>query len=391
MKKPSIFMVVECYYPIDRRVRCEAESMAPHYDVTVLALRKKGERSREVVNGVRVIRIPEFSMAWLGKGNFVFQYAYFTLGTLITFLITHPLKRYRAVHLNNPPDTLCVVGLVARLLGARYVFDLHDLSGELYMARFARGRDAVYKALLFFERLSCRWANVVITTNHSYGNLIIERHKIPPGKVHIVRNDPILKDFNPNSHNGCGDSAQMIFVGAINPQDGLDILLEVTKDLVFERGMKDLKLRVVGDGDSLSKMKQLSVDMGLGRNVVFEGFVTDRKKLTGWIESSCLGVEPAPDNAVNRMSTFIKVAEYMAAGLPVVAFDLAETRYTTGGKAMLVEPGDLEGFADAIEELLRNQALRQELGSAGSRRVKESFNWKVAADKLNAVYGEMLN
>jgi glycosyltransferase involved in cell wall biosynthesis len=391
MKKPSIFMVVECYYPIDRRVRCEAESMTPHYDVNVLALKKKGEKTFDEVNGVKVIRIPEFSLSWLGKGNFVFQYSYFTLATLITFLITHPLKRYRAVHLNNPPDTLFVVGLIARILGSRYVFDLHDLSGELYMARFSRGKDAIYRALLFLERLSCRFANVVITTNHSYGDLIIERHNIPPDKVHIVRNDPILSDFNPNRENGGNKNPEIIFVGAINPQDGLDILLEVTRDLVYQRGLSDLMLRVVGDGDSLPEMKQLSLEMDLEKNVVFEGFVTDRKKLTGWIENSCLGVEPAPDNAVNGMSTFIKVAEYMAAGLPVVAFDLTETRYTTGGNAMLIKPGDLEGFADAIEKLINDEELRQKLGAIGSLRVKEKFNWQVAADKLNGVYREMLN
>jgi glycosyltransferase involved in cell wall biosynthesis len=389
MKKPSVFMVVECYYPIDRRVRCEAESLAPHYDVTVLALKKKGEKSFDQVNGVKIIRIPELSLSWLGKGNFVFQYFYFTLATLITFLITHPLKRYRAVHLNNPPDTLFVVGLFARILGARYIFDLHDLSGELYMARFSRGKDAIYKALLFFERLSCRLANIVITTNNSYGNLIIQRHKIPPDKVNIVRNDPILKDFNPDKDNGCVKNKELIFVGAINPQDGLDVLLEVTKKLVYQRGLNDIMLRVVGDGDSLQEMKQLSVEMGLENNVVFEGFVTDRKKLTGWIENSCLGVEPAPDNAVNGMSTFIKVAEYMAAGLPVVAFDLTETRYTAGESAILIKPGDLEGFADAIEKLLNDETLRQELGATGRSRVRENFNWQVAADKLNAVYSEM--
>ena len=76
----------------------------------------------------------------------------------------------------------------------------------------------------------------------------------------------------------------------------------------------------------------------------------------------------------------------MAAGKPTVAFDLKETRYSADGAAILVPIGDIEGFAHAIKKLLDEPQLREELGNAGSERIKHDLNWEKASLNLIEAY-----
>lgn len=390
-------MVVENSYPDDPRVRKEAESLTDTREVTVIALRKKGEKWVETVGDVRVIRVPEFPDLGLGKLNYMIQYLFFTLITLAVFLVTHPLKHYNVLHVHNPPDTLFVLGLVGRLLGTKFIYDLHDLSPELYLSRFNGREDLIYRILLTFERWSCRTANVVITTNISYRDLIVGRHNLDPGRVFIVRNDPQIGEWkrieegqDKDADSDEEDDVKIgVYVGSINPQDGLDVLLGVVRKLVFERNRRDFVFHVLGSGDSLEDMKKMSADLGVQDHVCFEGFVKDRSRILDLMARAHVGVESAPDNPVNRLSTFIKIMEYMMSSTPIVAFDLPESRYSANGSAMLVPPGDLEGFADAVEALFDDKELRTEIAAGGKARVIEHLNWNEAAKVLLDAYASI--
>src|SRR3990172_3127149 len=96
--------------------------------------------------------------------------------------------------MHNPPDTLSMIGIFYRLLGKKYVFDHHDLSPELYLARVSGKKDIIYRWLIFFERLSCRFSDIIISTNESYRQIEISRHSVNFGKIFIVRNNPIVND-----------------------------------------------------------------------------------------------------------------------------------------------------------------------------------------------------
>jgi glycosyltransferase involved in cell wall biosynthesis len=258
-KKKNVLMIVENSYPADPRVRKEAQSLQGDLQLHVLALRRKGERWRETVDGVRVTRIPRFpEFGAVGRYHYALEYAYLTIASLLAFLFSHPFRRYRAVHVHNPPDTLFVVGAVAKLLGARFVFDHHDLSPELYLTRFGKRKDLPYRTLLRMERLSCRTADAVITTNRSYRDLECERHGIPPEKVTIVRNDPLLEDADGPAGEPDPSAPPLIFLGSINPQDGVDLLVRVVHRLAVVKGRRDVRCTVLGIGDSLEAVRELA-------------------------------------------------------------------------------------------------------------------------------------
>ena len=82
--------------------------------------------------------------------------------------------------------------------------------------------------------------------------------------------------------------------------------------------------------------------------------------------------------------------EYMAAGKPIVAFDLEETRLSAGGSALLVDPQDIPGFARAVGRLIAEPALRDALGQKGRERIETELNWNNASHHLLEAYSYVL-
>ncbi|MBV8813718.1 MAG: hypothetical protein JO271_04445, partial [Verrucomicrobia bacterium] len=150
----KILMLVQNRFPSDPRVRNEAALLRHEgYDITVACLKRKGEKTTEIVNGIRVYRIPEVEFfqkapaerqtalqrqltkfkAFIG---YVGEYAYFTLGCLLISIYVALRHGVDVIHAHNPPDTLFVVGFVFKLIGKKFVFDHHDLAPELYQSRY---------------------------------------------------------------------------------------------------------------------------------------------------------------------------------------------------------------------------------------------------------------
>ncbi len=82
----------------------------------------------------------------------------------------------------------------------------------------------------------------------------------------------------------------------------------------------------------------------------------------------------------------MKVAEYMAVGRPVAAFDLLETRRTAGDCALYAPSGDVDAYAANIDRLLEDGSLRHRLGAAAAARVRAHLGWDRSAAALLAAY-----
>src|SRR5262249_25031733 len=247
-----VLMLVENEFPGDPRVRNEAFTLVDNgFQVAVIALRRPGQKPHEVINGVSTYRLPRLtlfkklpderrSQVWrlLNKvqvvGGYVVEYSYFTLACLVVSTYVALVEGFDAIHAHNPPDTLVVVGAFHRLFGKKFVFDHHDLSPELYHSRFRTTHRFIAYLLRFFERDSLKLADVAIATNESYREIDIERNAIGADKVFVVRNGPDLRRVRPVDpdpaliNKGC---TILGYLGAMNPQDGLDYLLRALRYL----------------------------------------------------------------------------------------------------------------------------------------------------------------
>jgi hypothetical protein len=99
------------------------------------------------------------------------------------------------VHVCNPPDVLFLVGLLAKVMGKRFVFDQREPSPELFQSKFGGGRGPLYHLLVALEGAAARAADLVLTVNESCRALLLKRHGVDAERIVVVRNDPRLEKF----------------------------------------------------------------------------------------------------------------------------------------------------------------------------------------------------
>jgi glycosyltransferase involved in cell wall biosynthesis len=353
-------------YPRDVRVRAEAEALArAGHDVTVLAPRGPGESRREEIAGVKVRRFRWFE-ASRRPVDFLVEYA--IAHVQLTRLAAVELVRGADVlHLHNPPDTLFVAGLLARALRRRVVFDQHDLFPELIEERFGPSRlSAVARAA---ERGALWTASTVIVANESHRELVRGRGRVRDARITVVRNGPRRATLVDEVavRNGALAEPRLVYVGELAPQDGaLDL-----PALLEDPALAAARLTIVGDGASRAELEAaVAARPGLAERVRFTGRVA-HARVPELLADADVAVDPAPGTPLNHRSTMIKIAEYLAAGLPVVAYDLVETRRTAGDAALYAPPGDAQAFAGHVARLAADPSLRRSYAQRGRARAEE--------------------
>ncbi len=296
---------------------------------------------------------------------------------------------FDVVHAHNPPDTLFVVGAIHRIFGKKFVFDHHDLSPELYLSRYRKTTDGlVSRSLRLLEKLSLKLADIAIATNESYRAIDIQRHAIDPDKVFVVRNGPDLarvRLVGRDSPLMSMGRTILCYVGAMNPQDGIDYLLRALGHLVHDLKRTDFYCVLIGDGDSREELESQALELGLGEYVRFTGFIPDEDMMR-YLSTADICLDPNPSSPLNDVSTWIKVMEYMALGKPIVSFDLKETRISAGEAALYVTPNDEIAFARAIVRLMDDPSKRSQMGAYGRTRVHDELNWDVTSQNLLRAY-----
>ena len=409
-QKMKILMLAETEYPGDTRVRQEAELLQSNgYKVSVVALQKKNQPFYETLNGIRLYRIPRIQFFKNSKqtdgGNtqqskgrintilkgvigYGFEYGYFTFLCFIISIILLFKNRFDVIHTHNPPDTLFVVALFHKLFKTKFVYDHHDLSPDLFKEKYKSGASIVYRLLLFFEKVSCRAADVVIATNESYKQIEINRCNVNPDQIFVVRNGPDLKKMRRMTPVDCfrrNNPTVICYLGAINNQDGLDYLIEAFSLVIYTHKRQDCRLLIVGDGDYIEQIKWLAKKLKVDPFIMFTGYISDIEMLNRYLSSADIFVDSAPKSFLNDNSTFIKHMEYMVFEKPVVSFELKESMYSLGQAGIFVKPNDTMLFSQALLDLVDNPEKREEIGKYGRERLKE-LSWDKVSQNLLKAY-----
>jgi glycosyltransferase involved in cell wall biosynthesis len=379
--------------PFDRRVwlECRALTAAGHR-VAVICPKGKDDPAYEVVQGVELFKYRPYAPGG-SKFSFVAEYFYSFAATAWLTLKARRSGRFQIMQACNPPDIFWPIGQVLRALDhTKFVFDHHDLCPELYESRFPTGPRLPYRGLRALERRTHRTADHVIATNESYRDIAIRRSGKPAADVTVVRTGPnpeFLRRGPARPELRRGHRFLAAYIGVMGPQDGVDIVIKAAHVIVQERGRHDIAFTLIGSGDCFDELVRLRDELGLTEHVHFTGRAPD--ELVGQILSTAdVGLSPDPKNPLNDVSTMNKTMEYMAFDLPVVAFDLHETRVSAGDAAVYADPNDVQDYANAIVTLMDDEERRALLGKLGRERIEQQLAWSHQERAYLGVYERLL-
>lgn len=394
---PHVLIVVQNLpVPLDRRVWLECQALvAAGYEVSVICPKGPGDPGRQFLDGVHIYKYKP-APATSGLLSYAWEFGYSWIRTAMLARKVWRRRPFQVMQACNPPDTYWALARLYRRRRVRFVYDQHDLNPEVFLSRFGEPKGTMarlqYSALCWLERNTYKTAHHVIATNNSYRRVAMSRGAKHPNDVTVVRSGPdtvAMQPIAPDATLRRGRKHLAVYLGIMGPQDGVDIALRALDHLVHRQRREDVHLALLGFGDCYDELVELAAELGLTDYVTFTGRAGP-ELIEAYLSTADVGVQPDPFNPLNDVSTMNKTMEYMSYAVPVVAFDLTETRVSAGDTARYVAHGDVTGFAAAIGELLDDPDLRAKLGAAARSRAVADLDWKPQRDRYVRVYDRLL-
>lgn len=245
-----------------------------------------------------------------------------------------------------------------------------------------------YKLSRWMERTGVLASDRVVAVSEGMKNDILKCYTIPEDRIRVIHNGIDLDEYKPVHTNdarreyGIGDN-YVLFVGRMSRQKGIIHLLDAVPYLP-----EDVQVVLCAGAPDTEELEREVVERTAGRpNVVLiRGMVPKRKVLELYSNASvfcCPSIyEPFGIINLEAMACETPVVASAVGGIPEVVVD--------GETGFLVEPGDSQALARAINVLLRNRDLARSFGAAGRKRVEAHFSWDAIALRTKDLYAELV-
>lgn len=199
-------------------------------------------------------------------------------------------------------------------------------------------------------------------------------------KIQVIPNGVNPQRFTGNVSGKDTQQFTVGFVGSLKPWHGLPILVDAFAR--FQRTYPQTRLLIVGDGKERDRLVQEIAARNLESAVHLTGAVPP-KTIPHWLAQMDVAVAPYPPSKDFYFSP-LKVYEYIAAGLPVVASNIGQISeiIDDGVNGVLVPPGDATALADALEQLWRSPLLRRRLGDSARAKILQHHTWERVVEKI---------
>jgi len=367
-----VLHITTVHPPFDTRIfHKQAKTLARAGYEVVLIAQHDGD---EMVDGVKIVALPK------PRNRFARIFG-------LTWRAFHLSLRERAdVYHFHDPELLPIGVLLKIFTRAKVIYDVHEDVPEQILTKhwipllLRRPLAGVFNA---FEKLMARVLDAVVVATEGIAEKFAQLKPI------VIHNYPDLGMLpNPSTRRGEGNEKVLVYVGGISKIRGA---IEMVKALEHLNPAWDIRLDLLGKFEPPDLEQELQALPGY-----------QRVRFLGWLPWSAAWkhaqitfaglvlFHPAP-NHTNSLPN--KLFEYMAAGLPVVASNFPLWKEIVEGNrcGITVDPLDPKAIAQAIEYLLTHPEEARRMGENGRRAVEEKYNWEKEAEKLLALYKELVD
>lgn len=362
----SIMMLSTVHKPYDNRILYkEAVSLAQAGHTVYFTV---PHTKQETVEGVTILPLPE------GGGRLERM-----LKKPLAALKTVKKIRPDAVHIHD--SELLPLALWLKMRGYKVIYDSHeDLPRQILTKHWIKEsrRQKLARRVEKFENFAARRMNMVVAaTEH-----IAERfRKVNPNTI-VLCNFPRLSDF-PLPAPWEKRTGGVAYVGGIFKPRGASELVDAA-EICGEA------LHLVGNIEPEEYRQELMQKPGWAK-VTEHGFLNKQGvgEVLAKVKIGAVTLHPMPSYLE---SLPVKMFEYMAAGIPVIASDFPLWRRMLAGCdcAAFVDPQNPAQIAQAVKDILQGDANAQKMGQRGRAAVEERFNWEHEKDKLVEAYRFLL-
>jgi glycosyltransferase involved in cell wall biosynthesis len=385
----GVAVLVHAYYEEDSRVRREAEALVRWgLPVDVFALRRPGEASTGVLDGVTIHRLDVRRHQGAGIAVYIREYLDFFVRATFALARAHRTRRFALVHVNTLPDFLVFAALPLKLAGVPVLLDLHESMPEFFRARFPRRASPFAHGLLRLqERASIAAADAVVTVNDALRDRLVALGT-PAAKVTVILNAPDLALFDPSAHPARSFMAdgvlRLVYAGALTPTYEVDVAIEALARLAEARPSLSAVLEIYGRGDADAALRSRAVELGVADRVRFHGRIP-LELVPGAIAGADIGLAPTRQTEFTDFSLSTKLFEYAAMGKPAVASALPTVaRYFGPETISTYRPGDARDLARVVLALVEDPTARTARVAATAARAGE-LGWDGEARRYRAL------